>query len=518
MPEEVQALDTAAREAMDTGRPDEAEALLREALRLDPAAAPVRTNLAACLGMQGRLQEAEAELREVLARHPAYLFPRALLVALIAQAGREEEARREADRAVELATRETPDPAAADQLVSALGLLDHDAGLEALFVVLQPLAAHLSPESLCTLALAAHRVGRDGSAFEEALGRHPAAGYEPFASGLEALRSSRIEKLVHLQRRWLAEELRQQADRWARTGRLPEAEAHYRRVLELVPDAVGSRINLSNLYRSVGRLEEAQALLEEAAAHQDHPGVLLNLAGVLTERGELGQAEALMEQLDVAVLDEPLQVLFHLVQAEGWSRAGDHGRALAAWEEAARIDPDAEEVRRTRAEIDRRREESEVLSLLHVYQDRRRERLERAILRAEGGERPPVRELLRVLTPDNLQAVWRHYREDPPPAGRAATVDALARTAAERLPETLASLSKAERAVLEEVSQAGGAMPLEALAEHHPGFRQDSWFWDRTPPEGPVGRLRFLQVLGFGRLGAREEPVAFLPREVRACR
>ncbi|MBO2519793.1 MULTISPECIES: tetratricopeptide repeat protein [Limnochorda] len=510
----VEELDLAAREAMDRGEPEEAERLLREALTLDPEAHPVRVNLAACLGLQNRLDEAEAELRAVLQADPTYLFPRALLATLLARAGREEEAQAEATRALSLALQEPPAPEAAEQLASALALLDDDRGLRQLAAVLEPLAGELGPETLLAFTLASRRAGGAASPFERALQRHPAAAYEPFATDLALLAQGRVEGLVHLQRRLLAAELLDEADRLAHGGRLPEAEARYQRILALVPQAVAARINLSNLYRSVGRLADAQRLLEEAARLDDHPAVQLNLAGVLVERGELAEAEGLLDRLDPQALPPRLHVLFHLVRAEARSRAGDHTGALAAWEEAARLAPDAAEVQRTRRELDRRREEFELLQFLRFYQDRRRERLERAIVRAHDLPAPPVRECLRVLTADNLRAVWKAYRTDRPPERRAEVVRLLAETVVQRLPETLASLGEAEQAVLQEVARTGGRLPLDELAQRHPTFRQDSWFWDRMAPEGPVGRLRFLQLLGFGRLHPQEEPVAFLPWEV----
>ena len=87
--------------------------------------------------------------------------------------------------------------------------------------------------------------------------------------------------------------------------------------------------------------------------------------------------------------------------------------------------------------------------------------------------------------------------------------------ATSRLAQTLQGLRAGERALLDQVRAAGGIVPLEELARRHPAFRQDSWFWERTPPEEPLGRLRFLQLLGFGRLDSQDEPVAFLPLEVR---
>lgn len=512
----VQELDTAARAAMDRGALDEAERLLRQALALDPKAHPVRVNLAACLGLQDRPDEAEAELRAVLEDDPTYLFPRALLATLLAQTGRQDEAETEATLALQQALQGQATLEAAEQLVSALALLDDDQGLRQLAGPLEPLAGNLGPEALLALTLAARRAGEATSPFEAALRRHPAAAYEPFATDLALLAQGQVEGLVHLQRRLVAGQLLREADGMAQSGRLPEAEDRYRRVLDLVPQAVGARINLSNLYRSVGRLAEAQTLLEEATRLDEHPGIQLNLAGVLVERGELAQAEGVLDRIEPQGLDHRLQVLFHLVRAEAQSRAGRHTQALTTWEEAARLAPEAAEVHRTRKELDRRREESEVLEFLRVYQDRRRERLERALLRTGPNPVPPLRECLRVLTGDNLRAVWKAYRQDPFPRRRGEAVELLAQTVVERFPETLSTLTMEERAVLEQIAAAGGSLPLAELAESHPTFRQDSWFWDRTPPEGPVGRLRFLQVLGFGRLEAQAEPVAFLPLEVRA--
>lgn len=511
-----QELDAAAREALERGALDEAEGLLRQALSLNPGALPVRINLAACLALQNRAGEAEALLRDVLEDDPNYLFPRALLATLLAQAGRMEEAAAEAATALRQALATPPTPDAADQLVSALALLDDDQGLRQLAATLTPLAGRLGPETLLALTLAARRAGAPGGPFEEALRRHPAAAHEPFAGDLALLDHGRVDELVHLQRRLLAGQLMQEADTLAHSGRLVEAERRYRQVLDLVPQAVGARVNLSNLYRSVGRLAEAQALLEEAASLDDHPGIRLNLAGVLVERGEWVEVEAMLDELEPGRLDHRLQVLYHLVRAEAQSRAGFHDQALAAWEHAARLAPDAAEVVRTRRELDRRREESQVLKFLQAYQDRRRERLERAILRAGGAHPvPPVRECLRVLTGDNLRAVWKHYRQDPFPRRRAEAVDLLAGTIVQSLAQTLQGLRAGERALLDQVRAAGGIVPLEELARWHPAFRQDSWFWERTPPEEPLGRLRFLQLLGFGRLDSQDEPVAFLPLEVR---
>jgi tetratricopeptide (TPR) repeat protein len=60
--------------ALHEKRPDEAEALLLQALELEPDAPGLKNNLALAYGLQGDKEKAEAMVRDVHREHPDYLF------------------------------------------------------------------------------------------------------------------------------------------------------------------------------------------------------------------------------------------------------------------------------------------------------------------------------------------------------------------------------------------------------------------------------------------------------------
>jgi tetratricopeptide (TPR) repeat protein len=84
----------------------------------------------------------------------------------------------------------------------------------------------------------------------------------------------------------------------ARKGRLAEAEAHFRRAVELDPGCAQAHCNLGNALREQGRLEEALRHLTRALERQ--PGLAeagLNLAVVLEEQGRLEEAEKRLREV-----------------------------------------------------------------------------------------------------------------------------------------------------------------------------------------------------------------------------
>lgn len=84
----------------------------------------------------------------------------------------------------------------------------------------------------------------------------------------------------------------------ARRGRLDEAEAHFRRAVELDPDCGAAHSNLANALREQGRLGEALTHLRRAL--ECDPGLTeagLNLAVVLEEQGSLEEAEARLREV-----------------------------------------------------------------------------------------------------------------------------------------------------------------------------------------------------------------------------
>jgi tetratricopeptide (TPR) repeat protein len=79
----------------------------------------------------------------------------------------------------------------------------------------------------------------------------------------------------------------------ARTGRHDASVQSFRKALELAPEQLDYRLNLSDVLRYAKRLEESDAALDELAAlAPEHPGLHHKRGQVLFERGRLDEAEA----------------------------------------------------------------------------------------------------------------------------------------------------------------------------------------------------------------------------------
>jgi tetratricopeptide (TPR) repeat protein len=119
-------------------------------------------------------------------------------------------------------------------------------------------------------------------------------------------REQHEEALSHYQR---VLELRSDSDAWfdvgeaqEALGRFDEAEASYKRALELEPDAIGYYYTLSELYSKTGRRSEAIEAIEQGiAANPDSAVLLIYLAAIYIEDGDYHQAElhvSKAEQID----------------------------------------------------------------------------------------------------------------------------------------------------------------------------------------------------------------------------
>jgi tetratricopeptide (TPR) repeat protein len=75
-----------------------------------------------------------------------------------------------------------------------------------------------------------------------------------------------------------------------------EAQGHYERTIALAPHYVPARINLGNVLRAQGKLEEAVAAYRDALAAQPYDNnALANLGGVLTELGRVAEANEVLQ-------------------------------------------------------------------------------------------------------------------------------------------------------------------------------------------------------------------------------
>ena len=120
-------------------------------------------------------------------------------------------------------------------------------------------------------------------------------------------------------------------------GRVRDAEARFRRVLELVPDHQKARQALVGLLLESGRSDAAElAALEGAQRSPVHLPFVLVAARVQVERGEGARAIATLERFAGAGARNAEFLAFH---ADLLQRAGRHEAAVARFGEAISLGP-----------------------------------------------------------------------------------------------------------------------------------------------------------------------------------
>jgi predicted Zn-dependent protease len=79
--------------ALHENRPEDSEALLLQALKLEPDAPDLKNNLAMAYGLQGDKKRAEAMIREIHQQHPDYFFATISVARIHIREGELEEAK-----------------------------------------------------------------------------------------------------------------------------------------------------------------------------------------------------------------------------------------------------------------------------------------------------------------------------------------------------------------------------------------------------------------------------------------
>ena len=247
----------------------------------------------------------------------------------LAQLGRGEEAVAQYRRAAEL------DPESSHALLGLARLAL--AGGEAAAAASQlERAAEIAPhhgEVHGLLAQAYRRLGREAEADRELLRAaafdEPRGSPDPF---LEAVRDEAVNSRAFSER----------GQRLARGGRFAEAEAEFRRVLQIRPGNARDHSNLGGALAGQGRLQEAVAAYESALEVDPEDAYALNNLGLaLAQQGALEEAASRLERaaaLDPSYID-PLRNLGLLR-----SRQGRHDEAIGLFRRALAADPGAVEV------------------------------------------------------------------------------------------------------------------------------------------------------------------------------
>ena len=215
-------------------------------------------------------------------------------------------------------------------LRTAQGLSEANLPRRRVWRALKALGAQLPPER----PLSAVRVQIDG---DRVIVRDSNTSWEP-ESGQTVLDFS-VQEIAHkvapLARDSIREALRsaETPDEWFHTaldseqiGATADAEAAYRRAIELDPRHVAALINLGRLRHVARALEEAESLYRRALASEpDHPTARFNLGVVLEDRG--ATEEAIREYCEAARLD-PRVADVHYNLARLYQQSGDQQAAL----------------------------------------------------------------------------------------------------------------------------------------------------------------------------------------------
>ncbi len=295
--------------ALQAGRRDEAETLLRGIVAREPSFVPALQLLGTALSAAGRPAEALDWFQRAGALQP----PSAALLHNRAQAllnlNRAAEARADLERAV------SADPTlhpAWNLLGTARAALGDAAGAQSAY----DRALELRPDHVAThfnRALFMHQAGRIDEAiagYRAALRLDPAlaAARERLAealnvAGMEDLRAKRLDRALERFREALQldpaldEALNNLGAAYAATSRLDEAIDCFRRVIARSPGNADALSNLGFILHARGDEEAAAAHFERALAiRPDHADALSNLGLLRQERGERAAAQALYER------------------------------------------------------------------------------------------------------------------------------------------------------------------------------------------------------------------------------
>lgn len=269
----------------DLGELDIAVDEYRKALQSDKQAAGVRLNLAAALIKKNELGQAITELHTVSRYYPDAVEPHAILALIYSSQDKIDEATAEYEAALKKATKLQPKNAA---IYKNLGL-----------VYLQQ-----------------KRFEEARATYELVISLNPDDAQAYFA----------LASICH--------ELRE-PDR---------AEAYLKKTLELRPDFHQALNFLGYLYVEANRnLDEAETMILKALEMEPVNGAYVDSLGWLYfQRGEFERALEYLQKASL-FLDDPV-IYDHL--GEAYSKLGQPGKAVEAWQKSLELDPAQKEIKR----------------------------------------------------------------------------------------------------------------------------------------------------------------------------
>lgn len=339
---EAQQKQAEASRLLREGRLTEAEALYREAIRLEPGFADAHGNLGVVFAQQRKLPEAEAAFRLAIRLNPTGTVRYVNLATCLFEQNRFAETEEWARQAIQL------DPTSAEAHHMLGCALEVRNRLEPAEAALRE-ALRINPRH----ADAHFRIGRilarqekpkeAEAAFRESIQYKPAGAgaWSALAMLLEA--QERAAEAVACAR----EAVRLEPESpdlhnalgvaLSRAETFDEAEAAYREAIRRKPDMAGAWSNLGNTLRSAGRLEESEKSLREALKlFPDYAEAHNNLAVTLAQFGRDDEA---LQHCDEAIRLRPDYAEARMNRALNWLSRGDFARGWPEYEWRFKVRP-----------------------------------------------------------------------------------------------------------------------------------------------------------------------------------
>jgi tetratricopeptide (TPR) repeat protein len=324
------------------GKIEEAEAMFRRAIRLDPGFADAHGNLGVAMGQLRRLPEAEAAFRVAIRLDPSVVTMYVNLATCLLQQGRHGECETWARQAIQL----DPGIAEAHRLLGCS--LEARNKLDPAEAALAE-AVRLDPR----LVEAQHRYGvvlsRREKPKEAETALREAVKLRPDHAGAWAALAN---VLGNQDRHAEAAECAKEAVKFepesadlhngygvalAGCEKYPQAEQEYREALKLNPKLWSAHSNLGNTLRSLGRLEDAEASLREALKlRPNYPEAHNNLGIVLVQ---MGRDEEALKEYDEAIRIAPDYPEARMNRSFAYLGNGDFTRGWTEYEWRWKVKP-----------------------------------------------------------------------------------------------------------------------------------------------------------------------------------
>lgn len=303
--------------AMKSGRPTEAEAAFREAVRLAPSLADAHLDLGLVLGREGRLDEAIDSIRAALRFNPkiegAYMF----LGIFLHQTNRQDEARTALQQEIQLS------PNNAEALMW-LGMVELAAGHPEKAVGPFDRASELQPDDLNVLE---YRGRAHNLVARESYARM--AGLDPTSWH------------VH----------RVQAELFADEGRHADAITEYEAAIKLETRNPDLYEGLGDEYRMTSQLDAAQrSYAQELALSPKNTIAMYNLGSIEVERGNYAEGLPLLQAMVKSYVGSPVAEYY---LGRGLAGLGNDAEAVTWLERSAAGDPSGEVGKRSYFELAR---------------------------------------------------------------------------------------------------------------------------------------------------------------------